>query len=1098
MWVKDRNGKVPLRIDTINAEIQLLGDIAETTLTLRFRNETYRRQEGEFVMPLPAGSTVSSYALEVNGALRDGVSVEKKQARNAYETIKRQKIDPGLIEREAHNTYRTKVFPIMPKSTKLVRISYIERLRTLDGKLHYQLPIDYPGEVNKFTCNIRHTAGKDPRVKADGLQFSDSENNLISASSENKKLSGNIEISIPSTGELQFLTEKAPSDLSTHNYYFYVSYSSPEQAVEKPRSTPRRINIIWDASDSRRSRDHQKEFDLLDAYFKQISAEKEITVSLQLLRNTLQNAGEFKVNQGNWKNLRQRLQNVFYDGSTAYHKIKSSQHRAKLTLLFTDADRQTDGNSLLINPDQTTFILHRGTNTWFYRHTEKSHGGSISFAKTSVKETLHQLTHTRYRIQKITSDTTSTLSTTSGKNDQHILVGTYDFKPKKPIEITYHNGNGEILSKRISTSVIESSLSVSIIQRLWAQEKLLDLERAGNKSQLVIPHCQLHGLVSDYTSLIVLERFEDYVRFDIPPPEPDLKAKWEALRNKNIASKHRSNSYTTLIRQAWQRRLSWYGKTFSWRSKAMLSHVDQADIWLRAVQKVFIKKDLDQEAYGVIETWYRQSNELLKSEQDLNSGSNYEEWLKRQDSLIKQWIGFQKLPIKKLDNQQLTVSIRGLVVSPNTYHTDQPLTLKQSIDLAGGLHPSGSLQYVSLYRNAHGLTYNLLSRRFKDIPLLPGDMVVAEAEPYDDFSGWDFFGAETEPSHPADDPAVFSRPVPRDRSLSSGGGSEDPFGGELGGVDPFGARPSKHGRRPNTDSHVRILHEEIKSLHLKALQKFEQQLKQKKDPIASYQSIKGNQARDSQFHIEAARILNQHRHTQLAVQVISNISEHQTRNSTTQREEAYLLGSLERWKEALTVLYDIRKKNPQDSLTELDILRYSRNRNNWKPDTNPSLSQLYQELITNLQNQSPNLDSNYITYALTERNASLQKEAAKPEWLHLKNLASDIRCVIYASDPEAGITPEMREPIGESAKIGHTSNQGGRFFNAPGIDEYMLKRAIPGTYTLTCRSRRPVTLQIAFYSHWGTAQQTCQWTTVHLEPSAKARPIAEYVLAFKK
>jgi len=111
MWIKEANGKVLLSIENLEADITLTGDLVETVFTLRFRNDTKRMQEGEFVLPLPEGATISTYALEVNGALRSGVAVEKKQARHAYESIKRQMIDPGLVEREKGNIYRTRIFP---------------------------------------------------------------------------------------------------------------------------------------------------------------------------------------------------------------------------------------------------------------------------------------------------------------------------------------------------------------------------------------------------------------------------------------------------------------------------------------------------------------------------------------------------------------------------------------------------------------------------------------------------------------------------------------------------------------------------------------------------------------------------------------------------------------------------------------------------------------------------------------------------------------------------------------------------------------------------------------------------------------------------
>ena len=173
MTVRDPDGAVKLlQLEQADVSIRVLGDLAETVLDLRFRNDGARAVEGEFVLPLPAGATVSGYALEVNGKLRDGVAVEKERARLAYESVKRRMIDPGLVEREAGNTYRTKVYPVPAKGTKRLRISYTETLRDAPDGFTYSLPLDFPDRLESFSCKVRGTAtGKLRVTDAAGLEF---------------------------------------------------------------------------------------------------------------------------------------------------------------------------------------------------------------------------------------------------------------------------------------------------------------------------------------------------------------------------------------------------------------------------------------------------------------------------------------------------------------------------------------------------------------------------------------------------------------------------------------------------------------------------------------------------------------------------------------------------------------------------------------------------------------------------------------------------------------------------------------------------------------------------------------------------------------
>jgi len=58
-----------VEVQGVDVEVRVEGGFAETRVTMDFFNATKLRQEGEFVLPLPEGATVSDYALEVNGKL---------------------------------------------------------------------------------------------------------------------------------------------------------------------------------------------------------------------------------------------------------------------------------------------------------------------------------------------------------------------------------------------------------------------------------------------------------------------------------------------------------------------------------------------------------------------------------------------------------------------------------------------------------------------------------------------------------------------------------------------------------------------------------------------------------------------------------------------------------------------------------------------------------------------------------------------------------------------------------------------------------------------------------------------------------------------
>ena len=103
-----------LRIDRLDVRVRIHGTIAETVITARFGNAGRENLEGDFTLAMPAGSVVTGYALDIGDRMVDGVLVDQRQGRIAYEARVRQRIDPGLAEVGRDNMFRTRVFPILP------------------------------------------------------------------------------------------------------------------------------------------------------------------------------------------------------------------------------------------------------------------------------------------------------------------------------------------------------------------------------------------------------------------------------------------------------------------------------------------------------------------------------------------------------------------------------------------------------------------------------------------------------------------------------------------------------------------------------------------------------------------------------------------------------------------------------------------------------------------------------------------------------------------------------------------------------------------------------------------------------------------------
>ncbi len=102
-----------------------------------FVNHTNAQLEGVFHFPLPADASISGFGMWIGDNLVEADVVEKQRAREIYETILREKRDPGLLEWSGGNIFKARIFPILPNSEKRVRITYTQVLPLKGSRYRY-------------------------------------------------------------------------------------------------------------------------------------------------------------------------------------------------------------------------------------------------------------------------------------------------------------------------------------------------------------------------------------------------------------------------------------------------------------------------------------------------------------------------------------------------------------------------------------------------------------------------------------------------------------------------------------------------------------------------------------------------------------------------------------------------------------------------------------------------------------------------------------------------------------------------------------------------------------------------------------------------
>ena len=138
----------PLSVRYHHVDVSIENGVARTSVDQEFYNPTGVRLEGMSIFPLPAGAVISNFAMEIDGKLTRAELLDAAKARGIYEEIVRSMRDPALLEYIGKGAFKVRIFPIEPRSTKKVKLSYSEVVRS-DGGLH---AYTYPLNTEKFSA----------------------------------------------------------------------------------------------------------------------------------------------------------------------------------------------------------------------------------------------------------------------------------------------------------------------------------------------------------------------------------------------------------------------------------------------------------------------------------------------------------------------------------------------------------------------------------------------------------------------------------------------------------------------------------------------------------------------------------------------------------------------------------------------------------------------------------------------------------------------------------------------------------------------------------------------------------------------------------
>ena len=488
---------------------------AKTFIELEFYNPRGTETEGLYSFSLHPGQAITAFQLDLNGKYRDGSIEEKWKATNAYNTIVGKRIDPALLRMESPNNYTLRIYPVPAKGSRKVTITIEQLLKKQDAFVVYSLPLKNSDSVSNFNLRIdvEHTTEK-PRTGIGFIRHLDFSNGaqgfFLDWMTKNLLLNNGIQFQIPLPSVSPIVcTEKQNGDL-----FWAIKLGKSQE--EQYQAKPKRIAVYWDVSFSGAKRNIRREMRFLEQYISYYDIEQ---VTIFTFNHERQDSIVFYPLRGYNSNWQQYIRKLQYDGATQFGCLDFNVNADQI-LLFTDG-HNSFGKAL---PDKGAVPVHAifdatsPNKKMLEAIIEGSGGQLIDLNQLDPWKAINLAGKLDCYLMGITA--------TKGKLISHqyfpinlqsigqlsgSVTGSED-------TLVFHFGNNSGIRRieKIPVSQNQECKSAGLerIPMLCVFQSKITQDDWANTFEFGM----IEKVVTPYTAYIVLERVEDYIKYNITPP----------------------------------------------------------------------------------------------------------------------------------------------------------------------------------------------------------------------------------------------------------------------------------------------------------------------------------------------------------------------------------------------------------------------------------------------------------------------------------------------------------------------------------------------------------------------------------------------------
>ena len=559
---------LPIEISEAEITANINGVIAQTEMTLKFFNPNQRLLEGELSFPLPPEAFVSGYALDVNGQMVDGVIVEKAKARVVFEELSRQRIDPGLAEQSAGNTFKTRLYPLPAQGTRTIKIRYISPVVITDEAAgqaaYYVQPLRFPNQLNHFRLTLNVASAQKPPVVQGGslanLEFKNWQT-IYTASTELKDiaLTEDLYVALMTRPEESLAVQKARKG-DFFLYHKILNINNLNNNMLKPSATP---VVLWDASLSREKSEHDREIEFLKTALKDATK-----ITLVVFRNVPEAPVEF----ASVDDLAKALADIVYDGGTNLAAALSTVPKGSDAYLFCDGlDTLSAADALKATPDfrLSAFYSDKDQNAPFLRGLSTKTGGICADLRTvSIADAMKLLAAPAIVLSKVELDGQELADTAWRLDGKRLFVAGAVADNAQALRITVKCGSQEQVFEMPLANCDKLS-DGEILRTFFGQLKIAQMIADGAEDAKLLAAGREFQLVTPNTSLIVLDNPGQYIQYRIRPPEslPEMRAEYDAhFAGKDTPPEDEAftlkPNQSEQVKQLWNALVAWHKKDF--------------------------------------------------------------------------------------------------------------------------------------------------------------------------------------------------------------------------------------------------------------------------------------------------------------------------------------------------------------------------------------------------------------------------------------------------------------------------------------------------------------------------------------------------------